>query len=64
MDHPLGCPCWDSDVGSLSVFTVEGKSRLSLEISHINFTSCFLKNEDGHWHICISFFHCSFFSPQ
>lgn len=48
MDHPPGCPCWDSDAGSVSVFAVEGKSRLSLEFSHINFTSCFKKNEDGH----------------
>lgn len=31
VDHPPGGPCRDSDAGSISVFTVEGKSCLSLE---------------------------------
>lgn len=41
VDHPPGCPRWDFDAGSVSVFTVEGKSRLSLEFPDVNFTSCF-----------------------
>lgn len=30
VDHPPGCACRDFDAGSISVFTVEGKSCLSL----------------------------------
>lgn len=45
MDHSSGYSCWDFDACSISVFTMEGKSHLTLDFCDRNFISGFLKRK-------------------
>lgn len=63
VDHPGGCPCWNSDACSVSSFIMEGKLYLAFEF-HDYKLHVFKKVNQHWWHTYIFFFPLTPFSQR